>query len=240
MAGGIYTALSGMHTRLASLDRLASDIANASTAGYKAERASTNAAERPLFDEALESAIDVTDGKARLDFRSGVLTPTGRSMDVALEGNGFFVLDTPAGTRFTRNGSFVRRQDGVLATREGEDALMGEKGPIKIGTGDVTVDADGSVREDGAVVGKLRVVDFPKTDAIVRESAVRLRNDGMDPAAVEHPSIKTGALEQSNVSVAERLVDLTVASRNFEGLQRALSLLVNDVDGRAISELGRR
>jgi flagellar basal body rod protein FlgG len=239
MAGGHYTALSGMRTQLEALDRLASDIANAGTAGYKAERAATVEAARVQFGRELESAIDVVAGQARLDMRPGVLTPTGRNLDLAIEGEGFFEIDTAAGMRYTRNGQFVRSPDGMLTTKDGE-TVLGENGPITIGTGVVEVDADGTVRHDAAVVGKLRVVAFGDDGSLVRESALRVRNTGGEPTPVERPAVLAGSLEQSNVSIVDRLVELTSASRNFEAMQRALSVLVNDVDGRAISELGRR
>ena len=78
MAGGYYTALSGMRTRMDALDRLAADIANASTAGYKTERAGTTEADRPSFGATLQSAVDVANGEARTDLRPGALAPTGR------------------------------------------------------------------------------------------------------------------------------------------------------------------
>ena len=79
MAGGYYTALSGMHVWLQTLDRLSSDIANTGTAGYKAERGATTEAGRPVFDEALQSAIDVTQGGTRVDLRPGTITKIGRA-----------------------------------------------------------------------------------------------------------------------------------------------------------------
>ena len=97
MAGGHYVALSGMRTRLDELDRLASDLANVGTAGYKAERTGHRNVPRPVFDDALESAIDSSLGARRLDARAGAIEPTGRAMDVAIEGTGFLAVDTPAG-----------------------------------------------------------------------------------------------------------------------------------------------
>ena len=119
MPGGAYSALSGMQARLADLDRLASDIANVGTSGYKTERGATVAAERPSFRAALDSAVDVTTGGTRLDFRPGTIGTTGRDLDAAIEGAGFFVVNTPNGERYTRNGSFVRRGDGVLTASDG-------------------------------------------------------------------------------------------------------------------------
>lgn len=99
MAGGAYTALSGLRSRIEQLDRLASDLANVGTAGYKAERLTTVAAERPDFGTVLQSAIDVAPGPGRVDLRSGPLVATGRDLDFAIEGRGFFVVDTPGGPR---------------------------------------------------------------------------------------------------------------------------------------------
>jgi len=127
----------------------------------------------------------------------------------------------------------------VLSTADGEP-VIGESGPITLGAGPVEVDTDGTVRHAGAVAGRLKIVEFERGAALVRESALRLRNDGPPPAEVERPTIRAGALEQSNVSIVERLAELSSTSRTFEALQRALSVLMNDVDSRAITELGRR
>ena len=139
------------------LDRLASDIANAGTAGYKAERATTTETRRPSFGSELQSAIDVSGSAAQLDLRAGTSAQTGRPLDVTIEGEGFFVIATNAGERYTRNGRFSRRADGVLATPDGQ-AVLGDAGPITLGSGAVQVDADGTVRHAGAVAGKLRIV----------------------------------------------------------------------------------
>ena len=134
MSGGIYSALSGMSVRLEDLDRVAADLANVSTAGYKAERASTSAAERGIFTRALDSAIDVMSHGTRVDFRGGALTTTGRELDVAIDGAGFFVIQTPDGLRYTRDGALTRRGDGTLTTRDGFP-VVGDDGPITVATG---------------------------------------------------------------------------------------------------------
>jgi len=130
MPGGAYSALSGMQARLADLDRLASDISNVGTSGYKSERAATVAAERPSFRAVLDSAVDVTTGGTRLDFRPGTIGTTGRDLDAAIEGAGFFVVNTPNGERYTRNGSFVRRSDGVLTTSERWECALNASGGL--------------------------------------------------------------------------------------------------------------
>jgi flagellar basal body rod protein FlgG len=239
MPGGYYIALSGMKTRLAALDRLASDIANASTAGYKTERTSTEQADRPSFTQSLQSAIDVATGGSRIDVRSGAVVPTGRPFDISIDGSGFLVVDTPNGPRYTRSGRLMRRADGVLATAEG-DALQNTTGqPIKIGDGPVTIDEDGTVRSNDAIAGTLKVVTFDSTASLEKETSSRFKCSDT-PKPVAHPTLKSASLEQSNVSVVDSVAELTSVTRSFETLQRALSVLMNDVDGRAISELGRR
>jgi flagellar basal body rod protein FlgG len=238
MAGGHYVALSGMRTRLDELDRLASDLANVGTAGYKAERTGHREVPRPTFDYALESAIDASIGARRLDARAGAIEPTGRALDVAIEGKGFLAVDTPAGPRYTRNGHLNRAADGTLITADGA-VVRGVDGPLAVGTGRLTIDPDGSVLSDGVSVGRLAVVEFADAGALVRESGALLRADAA-PTPVANPTIRTGSLEQSNVSVVDRVAELTSVNRSFQALQKAVSVLMNDVDGRAIDAFGRR
>ena len=240
MAGSYYIALSGMRARLDALDRVAADIANVNTAGYKAERATTAQADRPAFGDSLQSAIDVADGPTRLDLRSGSIAPTSRDLDVAIDGPGLFAVATAAGERYTRDGRFTRRPDGMLATAAGEAVVNQDGGSISLPQGPVQVDADGSVRSNGAVIGRLKVVQFQNMNGLTRETANLLRADGQTPIAADQSQVRAGALEQSNVSLVDRVTELTTVSRGFETLQRALSTLANDVDARAISELGRR
>ncbi|MGE0813505.1 MAG: flagellar hook-basal body protein [Vicinamibacterales bacterium] len=238
MAGGHYVALSGMRTRLDELDRLASDLANAGTAGYKAERTGHRDVPRPAFDQAFESAIDASLGARRLDARPGAIEPTGRDLDIAIEGGGFLVVDTPAGARYTRNGHLSRTSDGTLVTADGA-VVRGADGPITVGDGAISIDPDGSVMNDGVAVGRLAVVQFRDPGALVRETGALLRGDET-PLPVDAPTIRAGSLEQSNVSVVDRVAELTSVNRSFQALQRAVSVLMNDVDGRAIDTFGRR
>ena len=239
MSGAYYLALGGMRARLGALDRLAADIANVSTAGYKAERATTAQADRPDFGASLAAAIDVNEGASRIDFRAGAIAPTGRDLDAAIDGPGFFAVETPAGERFTRDGRFVRRNDGVLTTVEGYPVL-GASGPITVGNGPIKIDADGTLRSGAAISGKLKLVEFDNTASLSRENTYLFKSDSATPNPAAHSSVRAGALEQSNVSVVDRIAELTGTSRSFESMQKALATLSNDVDGRAITELGRR
>jgi flagellar basal-body rod protein FlgF len=240
MAGGAYVALSGLRARSQHLDRLAADIANGSTSGYKAQRGTTSAAERPIFDRALQSAIDVADGPDQYDFRPGAFATTGRDLDFAIEGRGFFAIQTEAGPRYTRNGHFDRSADGTLVTEDGS-AVLGEGGPIRLGAGALAIGADGTIRTGTTVAGKLQIVDFADYGQLTREGGSRFR--AADPAAAAPSAtalLRAGAIERSNVSMVERIAEMTEVTRTFEALQKGVSVLMNEIDGKAISELGRR
>jgi flagellar basal-body rod protein FlgF len=239
MPGSQYIALSGLRARVDELDRLAADIANVGTTGYKGERDTTAAAERPSFDRALQSAIDTTHGGRRLDLSDGAMAATGRPLDLALDGDGFFVVETAQGPRYTRNGHFTIDQKRQLVTEDGF-AVRGENGPITLGEGDIRVDSDGTVWTDKVQAGKIAVVEFANAGALSRDQGSRLRADGQAATPAKAPAVRSGTLEQSNVSVADRLAQLTTVSRSFEALQKSISMLMNDVDGRAIDQLGRR
>ncbi len=241
MAGGTYAALSGLRTRMAQLDRLAGDIANAKTAGYKAERVTTNAAERPDFGKALQAAVDVAPGPGHLDFRAGSLERTGRDLDFAIEGRGFFVVDTPQGPRYTRNGNFSLAADGTVTTADGHP-VQTTTGALRVGRGGaVSVADDGTVSVGAQSVGKLRVVDFDDYSGLQREDLGRFRApSAATPAEASGVAVRAGTLEASNVSVVDRMVALTEVARGFEALQRGMNILNTELDGRAITELGRR
>ena len=137
-------------------------------------------------------------------------------------------VDTPAGPRYTRNGHLSRTIEGQLITADGA-VVRGVDGPITVGEGSLTVDSDGSVMSNGAVVGKLAIVQFGDPGALVRESGALLKTDET-PTPVATPTIRTGSLEQSNVSVVDRVAELTAVNRSFQALQKAVSVLMNDVE----------
>jgi len=245
MPGGVYAALSGMKARLDDLDRLASDLANVGTSGYKTERTATSASERPSFRTVLDAAVDATEGSTRVDLKPGTIGSTGRDLDVAIEGPGFFAISTPAGERYTRNGAMSRRADGVLTVADGSP-ILGQTAPgqppreIRVGRGRISVGEDGTVRVDDVAAGKLRVVTFENDADMQRESGVRFRAAAGAAPKDADSRIVAGSLEQANVSMVDRMASLTEVTRSFEALQRGVSVLMNDIDGRAITELGRR
>ncbi|MGE0039787.1 MAG: flagellar basal-body rod protein FlgF [Vicinamibacterales bacterium] len=243
MPGGAYLALSGVKTRVAQLDRIAADLANATTAGYKGERTSTVSAPRDgdLFGRALDAAIDVTDGPVKVDFRPGPLTATGRDLDVAVDGDGFFEIETPNGPRYTRNGHFTRSPEGMLATIDGSP-VAGEGGPIELPPNETVIfDTDGTVHVGAKIVGQIKLVDFADKSRLTREGgSMFVAPDDLEPTPLDEPVLRGGALEGSNVSVVESMVRLVEVSRTFDTLQKGIGTVMNDLDQRAITEYGRK
>jgi len=242
MSGGAYIALSGLRTRVDQLDRISADLANVNTSGYKSERVTTTSVRRPNFEQSLETAIDVAAAPGFIDFANGQIETTNRDLDLALEGKGFFVVDTPGGPRYTRAGHFTRRADGTLTTGDGL-VLQGDNGsPITLpNVGAVAFETDGTVRSGNEVAGKLKIVDFDDYAVLAREEGSRFRAAANAPVRTATTTrVVAGALEQSNVAMVERMAHMTEVSRSFEALQRGITVLMNDIDGRAISELGRR
>jgi flagellar basal body rod protein FlgG len=228
-----------MRIRLDDLDRIAGDLANTETAGYKTERTSTESAPR-AFQTALDAAIDATRGGNKVDFRPGTMNSTGRDLDVAIEGKGFFEIQTPAGVRYTRGGNFVRDTEGRLTTADGF-AVMGTAGEITLPIGPVTVMGDGNIRVGEVVVARLKVMQFATDADVARETGTRFKAaDGATPAEAADARLQGGMLEHSNASVIDRMATMTEVMRSFEMLQKGISVLMNEIDGRAITELGRR
>ena len=239
MSGGQYIALSALKTRLQQLDQLADDLSNVNTSGYRGARAVQEAATREEFGAVLSTAVDTVTGATRMDTSKGTIDPTGRDLDVAIEGDGFFAVDTKDGTEYTRNGHFNRAIDGTLVTSDGA-TVQGVDGPITLGKGDARIDKDGKVWSGTSNVGQLLVVAVKDPGAMTRGTGARLVANGQDATPVDGAVVRPGSLEGSNVAMSEGLARLTTLSRNFEALQRAISTLLNDVDGRFIDNMARR
>ena len=238
MPGGVYSALSGMQSRLEALERVAADLANTGTAGYKTERGARFAAERD-FATQLQSAVDVSRGGTRTDLSPGTIAHTGNDLDVAIDGEGFFAIQTGGVVRYTRSGNFTRRTDGVLATMKGEPLLDAEYKPIKLGAGRLRIDGDGTISADDAPAGRISVWQIDERE-LLRDTGMLFRPvPGAKARPAEAPLVPK-SLEQANVSMADRMTSIVDISRSFEALQKGISVLLNDIDSRAIAELGRK
>lgn len=173
-------------------------------------------------------------------FQQGPLREAGNPLDLALEGPGFFALETPAGVRYTRAGSFVLDSEGYLADLRG-NRVLGVDGPIQVGLeGAVAVGQDGTVFVDGALVGQLLIVDFADPNGELRKEGATLLAplEGAEPLAADGTRVAQGMLEGSTVQVVESLVRLIELQRAYESSQRVVRSYDETLD-QTVNELGR-
>lgn len=240
MDSGYYAAFSGLLARTEALDSAASNLANANTSGFRAEREYfRNAIVGP---DALNSQVNkvVNDfgvlGGNSLDLGQGALTRTGNPFDLAIEGAGFFAIQTKQGIRYTRDGSFRRAADGTLVTTAGEPVLNAQKKPIQIPTGEVTISTDGAVSVANALVGKVALFDVPTRELIPEGTNRYMAVAGAKPTLTT-ASIHQGALESSNQDVIQGTLQLILVQRQAEMMQKALSIFHGDFDKSASEDL---
>ena len=170
------------------------------------------------------------------DARPGTLRATGQPLDLALEGPGWFEIATPGGPAYTRNGAFHVDAQGRLVDVAGHPVL-GDGGEVSVSR-TPSIGPDGSVREDGRVVARLRIVGFDDPAALVGGTGgvYTAVAPGRSLAPGESP-VRSGHLENANVQPVREMVDLMQAMRRFESVHRALQIH-DDMLGRAIRKLG--
>lgn len=235
------SAASGMRSRMESLDMLANNLANVETGGYKADRefyslfVGEDASGNPVTGEL--STLPVIESQW-VDHSQGNLRNTANPLDLAIEGEGYFPVETPNGVRYTRNGSLRVSQTGTLSTADGQNVLGTDGAAITLQQNlPIDVSADGTVSQAGQLAGQIGLAAF---------DANALRKIGFNyyaPPAGSTPraatgSILQGKLEESNVGAAESAVRLVAIMRQFEMLQKAMSI-GNELNRRAIEEVAK-
>jgi flagellar basal-body rod protein FlgF len=247
MDSGYYVAYAGFAARMQALDVLAANLANASTTGYKSQSPFYRALSAAQASEVLSPLNQAVNqfgilGGSRVDVRSGSLQPTGDATDLAIEGDGYFTLQTPSGIRYTRNGSFRLSPTRQLTTQDG-DLVLAEQGtkrvPITIPTGAVAVSPDGTISVDGGLVAHLQIVQFaPGTEIEPEGSSKYMAPDGSEKTATGE-NVRQGMLESSNVGPVAGAVDLIMLQRQADMMSRALSILNADFNRPATQDLPR-
>jgi flagellar basal-body rod protein FlgF len=245
MSDGIYCAVSGAISQQRQLDVVANNVANAGSVGYRGDRVA--------FREALAQARGpgqpasslhyVVVSRVQTDTSQGGLKQTGNPLDLALQGDGFFTIETPQGLRYSRAGSFVLDAQGVLRTPSGYPVLSGsgqKPQPITIGsrTAAITVSPDGTVSADGVSAGQLRIVRFSSPDALIKEGATLFSaQPDAAPLDAKQTEIAQGFVETANVNAVGSLNELISANRSFEAFQRVIRTY-GQIDDRTARELG--
>ena len=242
MSTGIWSAASGAVGKTTALDVAADNIANATTPGYRSETA--------VFRQTLASAVDRTRGTESLRyaitrtnvpfFNPGQIVDSGKPLDAAIpEGNGFFVVSTPNGDRYTRAGSFRLTHEGNLVLPDGSPVLGENRRPLQVDPTqtDVRIDRQGQLVSGDNAIGKLLLVKFPNVAGLQKEGHVLLRAlpEAGAPQAYEG-ALADGAIEQSNANAVQGMTALVTLTREFEMITKVIEAF-SQVDRKAATEI---
>jgi flagellar basal-body rod protein FlgF len=241
MDSGYYAACTALVSRTQALDTIANNLANASTVGFRAGHdvfssvlAGAENASGPALDQVINS-YGILSGTT-LDQSQGALQKTGNDLDLGIQGPGYFVAQTPNGPMYTRNGAFQISSHGQLITSTG-DAVMGDVGVISVLPGKVSISADGTISSNGAVSGKLKIVEFPAGTELMSAGNTYYSAPAKTATPAANSTVQQGMLESSNVNPIAGMVELVTAQRSAEMMQRALSMFNSEIDKTATQDL---
>ncbi len=235
MDRSIFVALSGAVTQEKRLDILSENLANINTPGFK---------KRQLLFEATiaDSGIPRYFSESRevvTDMSQGFMKRSGRDLDMAIQGQGFFEIDTPDGIRYTRNGTFMVDKNGSLVTSEGY-GVLGASGVLKLRGSTFMVSADGSISDRDGTLGKLNIINFENPSMLVREGnyysvpgawVTEAPLDGMT-------EVIQGHLEISNVNAVKAMTTMIECMRSYES-QTKMIQTIDEITRKAIDEVGK-
>ena len=237
----IETLVQSMQAQWLRHEILANNLANASTPGFKHDDLAI------VPDAGVASAqptnlLAVPTGGGLIqwtDFSQGSIQGTGRALDAAINGPGFFVVDAPAGPRYTRTGVFDIRADGVLVGPTGAPVL-GARGPITVTSARVRIGPGGEVFDSGRMVDTLTVVDFPRPYPLLKDghTLFAAATGAAEPAPAKGYEIAGGALEGSNTSTVQMMVSMIDVLRTYEAAQRAMQAM-EEANQHATSDIGK-
>ena len=244
MDSGYYAAVTGWVARTQAVDTAAANLANAQTTGYRAGReyfrsllAAANAGESQVGQAVNRFGVL---GGSQLSATQGPMQRTGNPFDLAIEGEGYFAIQTAGGMRLTRDGNFHRSQSGVLVTASGEPVLSESKQPIAIPPGEVAVGAEGALSIAGAVFGSLGVFELAEGMQLKAEGANRyVPPEGAAILRSQKYAIHQGELEGSNQNVIQGSLDLLMMQRQTEMMQKALMIFHTEFNKTASEDLPR-
>ena len=225
MTLGIYQLIDASLVQQHRFDNISHNLANTTTNAFKKDIFT--------FDQTFSTITS-----SAIDFSAGPIIHTGNELDLALENNGFFKVQTPKGIRYTRDGALTLNRDGILSTQNG-DALLGESGPIALEGGNVTIDAKGQVYSDGRLIGRISVVEFNDPQQLNKEGRSYYGYVGKeeDIAISEDPGIRQRYIEKSNVEATEEMIRMIETFRTYESVQKAIQS-IDEITSKMVNDPG--
>lgn len=241
MENAQLVGLSRQVTLRRQMDLIANNLANINTNGFKAqtllfEEIGQPRASADSFLHPDRPVSYVVDDANLYDFEPGQMVVTDNPTDVALDSKGFFVVQTPQGERFTRNGSFAINAEGTLVTRDGNPVLT-DGGPLTLQPteSNLTIAADGTISTSQGQRGKLRVVEFPRQGDLVKVGETLF--DGQNPQPATLPRVVQGQIEKSNVRGVVEMSRMIAVGRTYEMVAKWMQS-ADDLRKTAIEKLG--
>lgn len=242
MIRGIYNAAAGMITQYKKIDVLGNNTANVNTTGYKESNIT-------LSDFGMELARRTSDGKdvgemplcvvldrETTNVAQGGLTSTTLTTDLAVDGDGFFAVRSPAGgdVKYTRAGNFSVDAQGFLALPTGDRLLNQNGAPVYVGGDKFTVETDGTVRLPNGETDKINLYTSVSAQNINKRKDGFFNIDAVQPA---NGTIKQGWLENSNTDIINNTVEMMAATRTFQGCQQAFQVSAQTLD-KLVTQVG--
>ena len=240
MNRAIEISAQGMQALALRQEVISNNLANADTAGFKSDILCFKA-----FPSVFSKAIGETKAGVSIDsvasrFKQGALINTGDKFDLALEGAGFFAVQTPDGTKYTRSGDFVLDDNGRLCSQQGF-AVLGEGGAINILGQDVEINSIGEIIVDGALVNKVKVVDFANPNALKKYGNCLFEpvdeNVSVQPASAD-TKVVSGFVESSGVNMMQEMVQMLETLRTYQTLSRVV-LAQDEVQNKTVNQVGK-
>lgn len=239
MIPGLYTTVAGMINQQTMLEVITNNLANVNTVGYKRDNLNFSGMFNLLPDQTGTYTLlnlDNVSSKFLTDFSSGDIKPTDNKLDLAINGDGFFVIQNKNGTQYTRSGNFTLDNSGQLVTSDGYP-VMGTNGTIQIQGGIPEIDNSGQVIVNGTIIAKLKIVDFQKPYQLTKAGYNTFSNNSQAEQN-STAQVKQGCLEMSNANPIHEMVKMIETMRVYESYQKTIQLF-NDTLEKANAELGK-
>ena len=219
MLNGIFSTQSGKSANERELDIIANNLANALTAGFKAIAPvfnSTVIEEASGPDQVPATYVNIPD--CYTQFSDAPFAQTGNTLDLAIDGAGFFAVSTPGGTKYTRNGQFGLNVDKKLVTQSGDPVIGQNGGDITLDGKNITIGKDGSIYVDKLLVDKLKIADFQNKQDLKNAGGSLFvnTNEKNEEVPAEGFSVQQGAYETSNVDIMHEMVRMISVMRAYE------------------------
>jgi len=246
MVGGMLDAVKGCLKELVRMDNISNNLANADAIGFKKDRVSF---QDLLHDLRPAGSQRGTSGKAngginpalvqvRTDFGQGNIRSTGNTLDFALQGKGFFKIQTSEGIEYTRKGNFQLDSEGFLVTQT-NDRVLGKRGRIRVDGDGIRVNSEGVITVDGSEVDQFDIIDLANYGNLSKKGLARFENGYADEEiAVAETEVEQGYVELSNVNVVQEMVQMIDCLRAFESYQKSVQIL-DGVNKKVVNEVSR-